>query len=249
MKKWLCLILSMAVMFSTILPAFAEPISPEDPYSFDIEENGLHLTGAIVVEDGIPRRLTEEEYLEYSTTTIVEICDESPLLDVSSTIMPRGYNYSFSPTACTVYFDPLLKRTVSPLFEWTASVTASFSTTHTRSVQSSGGLSLTANIWKVIDAEVAARYEYSSSSSSSVSSSIEATFEPSGNCRYSAVVFTPKVALISGTVTEYLSVMGSSGAMNTYYCSFKYPTQVGYYTDGIYGIYESNSTSDFPPVS
>lgn len=249
MKKWLCLILSIAMAFSMMLPAFAEPISPEDPYSFDIEENGLHLTGAIVVEDGIPRRLTEEEYLEYSTTTIVEICDEPPLLDVSSTIMPRGYNYSFSPTACTVYTDYALQRRISPFYSWATAITATISTTHEREVVSSGGISITANIYSVVDAEVDTQYEHSSSSSSSTSASIAGTYTPSGNYQYSAVVFTPRMALISGTLTEYLSAMGSSGVTNTYYCSFKYPTQVGYYTDGIYGIYESNSTSEFPPVS
>ena len=51
-----------------ITPAFALPnvqenANSDDAYSFDVTIDGLHVTRAVIVENGIPRQLTEAEYV------------------------------------------------------------------------------------------------------------------------------------------------------------------------------------------
>lgn len=237
-------------MFTLTIPAFAEVTSTESSFTFDIEENGVHTTGAVLVENGIPRRLTKNEYLKLSTQEYVQkdMFDVKSFLQLAGT-SPRAYLYSFSPRSRVIIDDYSLQRRVSPIYANVSSISVTMSTSFTRTVEHSGGITITNNILSSVDRAVEASYEYSSSSSSATGSSVSGTFEPPGEHLYAAVVFTPRTAIIEGVLTESLSAMGSSGVVATYNCSFKYPVSVGNYLDGIYAICESDTTSGFPDVA
>lgn len=58
-----------------ITPAFALPnvqenANSDDAYSFDVTIDGLHVTRAVIVENGIPRQLTEAEYVALMQTSL-----------------------------------------------------------------------------------------------------------------------------------------------------------------------------------
>lgn len=251
-KKFLSLLLALAMCLSLSVPTWAETTSNINSYSFDVLENGLHIAKVILVENGISRQLTKEEYLNLSPTFISASHENTMLLPIhkNDIITPRGYTYSFSPTSSTVYHDSSLARRVSAIFQNVSSLSVSTTMTYARTVSSSGGISLTTSILDVIDAEVNAEYGYSQSATSSTATSITGTFAPTGNYTYSAVCFKPAIATVRGVLTETLTAMGSSGSTQ-YTCTFKYPVSgaTSGILDGIYYLAESNSYSAFPALA
>jgi len=124
-------------------------------------------------------------------------------------------------------------------------------TSYTRTVTQSGGLSLTSSVYAALDAGVKAEYSFVKTATSSTSSSVVGVLQPAGNKPYAAVVFTPNIATVKGVVTEYLSAMGSSGVNARYNCTVKYANMVSGNWDGIYEVVESNTgnSSDYPPAA
>ena len=63
-----------------------------------------------------------------------------------------------------------------------------------------------------------------------------------------AVIFTPRLATVKGTYKVTANIMGSAPIGN-YDCTLVYPVTNGKVLDGIYKIYESDKTSEFPELA
>lgn len=257
MKKIICIAITAILLLTMITPAFALPnvqenANSDDAYSFDVTIDGLHVTRAVIVENGIPRQLTEAEYVALMQASANEetICS-SPASNNSNKVPEgetRGWTFTFSPTSHSDALDYSLTKRVSPIYQNATSVSVTATSSFERMVTNSGGLTFTTQVKSVVDATVEAQYSYAVSASSSTSSSVTGTFTPSGNKPYCAVLFTPHIATISGVVTETLSAMGS-GSTTTYNCTLKYPVSVNHFLDGLYRLSESNNSEGFPPAA
>lgn len=253
MKKFVSSILVSLILLLSVVPAFASPVTPDtaddSAYSFDIDEGGVHVTSAFIIENGIPRPLSRDEYISLMSQEedYPGCLSNSANLSIGNNEINamQGFSYSFKPTTCAISFRDELIRRVSPIYQNASSINVSSTYSYTRTVTNSGGASITAGVQSVIDAKVSATYSYSTSASSSTSSSITGVLRPSGRYSYAAAVFTPRIATVSGVLTETLSAMGASGSTN-YNCSFRYPTRVSGYLDGIYSVYETNNRDGFP---
>lgn len=258
MKKIVCIILSTAVLLITINPSFAFPAdfasetisTVNDAYSFDAEIDGAHITGAIIVENGIARQLTQREYQNIMNESEREVSYDLPIIDLTkiASNSARGFSYEFNPTSRSTFWDAGLKRRVSPIYQGASSISVTNTTSFTRTVTQNVGISINANILKELDATVKAEYSYVSAATSSTSTTVTGNFSPSGKYTYAAVVFTPRIAEIKGVLTETLSAMGSSGS-STHDITVRYPVSTNGIWDGIYRIYESNNLSVFPDIT
>lgn len=259
MKKRLCMFLAMLLILMMVTPAFAASAAPnEDEYTFAVEqENGLTICMAVVVENGIPRQLTKAEYLEIKEKTKANALEANNNDSVKfektaryeTNAAWRGFSYSFAPSSKEIVTDYTLARRISQIFKNADTISVTATTSYTRSVTESGGLTMTSNALAALDAGVKAEYSFVKTATSSTSTSVVGVLRPAGIKPYAAVIFTPNLAKVQGVMTEYLSAMGSSGVYARYNCTVTYANMVGGNWDGIYECAESYTgvSSDFPP--
>ena len=236
-KKMFILLLTLAMLFSINTPVYA---GEETIESFDIAlGNGQHITAAVLVENGVARSLTENEYLdvveEYISTNDISL--ENHVTQNGNSVGPR-VTYSFTPTVKMMAYAGA--RRVSPIYSNATSLSVTNSTTFTRTATETGGVSVTSGISSVVDAKVSATYGLSISATSANGSSVTATFSPSGNYTYSAVVFSPRIAIIKGTLKS-----GSKSYDMTWHYPVKSSNGI---LDGVYTICESDNVSQFPDM-
>jgi hypothetical protein len=260
MKKICFSILPLAVLLLTSTITFAQ----SDTESFDVmEEGGLHTTHVVIVEDGEIYCPTEKEYLSFldnenfegeplqsSNKTVTENDENFNTLNSmnSSSITPRtSLYYKFKPTERYRYYASNSVR-VSAIYDNASQISVTNTVSKTRYNSVSGGISITTGIKKKVDAAVSASYSYESSASSSTSSSITGVFEPSGKYRYSAIVFQPRWARITGTLQFRQSFEGEDTLISSYTQKWIYPVNSGGLFDGVYSLVESNSKSDIPEL-
>ncbi|MGF6375664.1 hypothetical protein M2140_000713 [Clostridiales Family XIII bacterium PM5-7] len=245
MKKIFIFLITLIIVFSTTMVSFAGT----EKQKFDVNENcGLHTTAAVIVRNGVPYFLSEEEYRNISS--VDENIDNSSDIkydeDKTNVLLRTSYYYQFVPKSKTTAYVSSEKKRVSPIFERASSLTVSSKKTFTRKVVESGGLSISAAISGAVDAGVKASYNYKKSATSTTSSSVTGTFKPSGKYRYSAVVFTPRIATITGECRFRQEWQGTDSILSRYNMTWKYPVNNGTYLDGIYKLQEANSTGAFP---
>ena len=78
------------------------------------------------------------------------------------------------------------------------------------------------------------------SGSSSTSIGVTGDFKPTGKYTYSAIVFSPRIAIVEGTL---------KGASKSYDMKWYYPvTGSSGILDGVYGLCEADSIANFPPL-
>ena len=156
---------------------------------------------------------------------------------VENEIMPMA-TYTFTPSVKMLAYSGA--RRVSPIYTNATSLSVTTTTTFTRTATETGGVTVTSGISSVVDAKVSSTYGLSVSATSSKSSSVTGTFKPSGNYTYSAVVFSPRIAIIKGTL--------KSGS-KSYDMTWHYPVKgSGGILDGVYAITESDNISRFPDL-
>lgn len=249
MKKLFSVMIVLMVVLSSTALGFAE--SQEDQKFDIVEDGGLHTTKVVVVKEGVAYSLTEKEYLELVSS---EAYDSNPISDVTSKeelestrIEPRtAIYYKFVPKSITKAYVAAEKKRVSPIYERASSVQVSSKKTYTRKVVTTGGLTVSASVSDAVDAGVQASYSVKKTASSTTSTTVTGTFKPSGSYRYSAVIFTPRIATITGECQIRQVWQGEDTALGRHNMTWKYPCVIsGGVLDGIYKLQESNSTSSF----
>lgn len=240
MRKIMSLILVLSMIFSTSAFAFA---TEGDDTTFDVlTETGEHITAAVLVENGVARSLTETEYLELMNESVANTIAELPPFPSVGNYIENNLETmaasSFTPTSNILAFAPA--RRVSPLFSGAAEISVTQTTTFERSVAVSGGASITSGVNAIVDAQVSTTYGLQVAASSSISETVTGKFYPTGNYTYSAVIFSPRIAVVRGN----LNLSGTS-----YYVTYHYPvTGTEGLLDGIYALSEANTVAEFPPL-
>lgn len=236
-RKILGFALILVLILTVSVPAYC---NEETETPFDISMgNGEHITAAVLVENGVAKALTENEYLELTKEYVAENNNrlENDAVVAANILEPKA-TYTFTPTAKMLAYAGA--RRVSPIYTNATSLSVTTTTTFTRTATETGGVSVTAGISSVVDAKVSSTYNLSVSATSSKSSSVTGTFKPSGKYTYSAVVFSPRIAIVKGSLksgskeydmTWHYPVKGSSGIL-----------------DGVYAISESDNISRFPDL-
>ena len=217
---------------------------------FCVTEGDVHITGCVLVKDGKSYVLSQDEYLKYKLD-----CEEAAIKEDDEDLRnpsnsARSISREFNPSSKTTADYDKLKKRVTAISEAANvdNVAVSSIYTYTRTASTSKGVTLSAEDLKVIDAKVSASYSLNKSSSSSKSTSITGTFKPTGKYKYMAVIFTPRLATVKGTYKVTANIMGSAPIGN-YDCTLVYPVTNGKVLDGIYKIYESDKTSEFPELA
>ena len=235
MKKVLSFVLTVVMVMSMSVTAFA---AENEAKEFDIwTSDGQHITAAVLVENGEVYQLTENEYVALmNEDAVVENTNETEL-QTDSAITPMA-SYSFSPTKKTLAYAPAVR--VSAIYSNATKLSVTSTTTYTRTVTETGGVTVTTGIKNVVDASVATTYSLSVSGSSSKSVGVTGEFKPSGNYTYSAIIFSPRIAIVDGTL---------KGASKSYSMKWHYPvTGSNGLLDGVYALCEENNASNFPAL-
>lgn len=255
-KVALALLLTFSV---TAIPALAvgsneieqdNPLPKEVVANFDVREDDTHTTACVLVKDGIAYTLTEEEYL--SLLELDEFTDEKIVESADSDDFPTPYfsfYYTFSPNGCTYAYYDSMRRRVSPVYGKADSVSVTNSMMYTRTITESGSVSVTASIKDIIDTSVTSSYSVSVSSASSKTQSVTGTFKPSGKYLYSAVVFTPRLATVTGNLLWWQNFENDHSILSTTPCSIRYPAGSDDILDGLYKLAESNDRNSFPEMA
>lgn len=247
MRKFLFGFLAMAMLFSCI---------PANAMSLD-EHASLWKTGYVLVENGEPRSITAEEYERLMNTEVVDDpCINTAMIDST---LPNDDTHSYIPTYSYQYVNltstkKYLNTTyrVSPIF-----VSADFNSinvtetcTVTATVTKSAGLALTSAIKSAILSGGTLTFGYSTSESSATGTSVGGSFPPKTGYTYSAVVFQPRVHVVTGDVNYYQTYQGTQDLLATYKnVESQYPvTSSRGWLDGIYSVKGADSPNDFPDI-
>ena len=230
-KKFLSLLLSAILLSLSITPAFSAYIA----------DDSVVTTSYILVENGVPRQISAEEYYSLLHTPVQSTIYNTQ--ETSTTALPAyNYYYVFEGTSESLAFHPSLESRVSNIYSNISSLTVTASMTYTRTITNSAGLSITSDIQSAIDSKVNLAYSRSTSATSSQSSSITGVFTPSGAYTYSCVTFIPRLSTVTGTLSLYQSVDGIVSRVSyTPGVQAMYPVSVSGYLDGIYQLRESNN--------
>lgn len=254
MKKFAHGILSGALVAALLVSASPTVFAAEPEYNGTLDEVSTLLaeTGYVLVEDGVPRVITEEEYVEIVNS--VEYDEPAPQAtnDSDEEITTRSYIpsffYTFKPTSSEKSY--LLKYyKVSPTYVSSQVSTISVTETHTesRTVTNSAGFTLTAEVKNAIFNGVSASYSYSTSATSSKSSSVTGVMKPKTQYTYSAVYFQPRIYTVTGNLNYYQSYQGTSTLLSSGQAKAQYPcTTSSGILDGIYFVYGANNMNSYP---
>ncbi|MCI5499603.1 MAG: hypothetical protein MR419_08765 [Clostridiales bacterium] len=259
-KRLMSIALALCLALSLVIPASAAftfesteksvPICINEA-TFDINDDGVHTTAAVLVSDGVAYPLTEDEYNSLITAVAKDADFESDISPVTeSSITPRGIYYKFVKSSASKQYDYSHTRRVSALYQNAIALDVTSIVSYTREVvkSSSSGFSLTANMKDLVDASITASYDVTTSASSSTSAQITGTFAPSGKYTYSAIVFTPRILTVTGSIQQRQLFGGEDSLISSIPIKAKYPVSGGGVFDGIYALKESNSSSDFPAL-
>lgn len=248
MKKIIAFALCLTMMLSLCGFAYASEIG-EDDYGLPDEVAGLlGETGYVLVEDGVPRSITEEEYHVIVDTEVVEPIQNQHSLDIQFVgedgISPYSYDpvffYEFEPTGSVKKYLGETYR-VAAVYTSADTIQMEVTNTHTesRTVTETGGVEITTEIRSRIYAGISANYSYATSATSSTSQSITGVFKPNYNCTYSTVVFQPRVVEITGNLNYYQSYQATLTLLHTYTAKAQYPATINSSSsilDGIYSV-------------
>ena len=217
---------------------------------FRVIEGDVCVTGCVLVKDGKSYVLSEEEYLRNKSNVQEESVYENGKSVQNENNSARSITREFIPSRKTVKSDESKIGRVTAIYDTAnlANVSVTDVYTFTRTYSTSQGVTLSAADLDVIDTEVSATYSLSKSASSSRSTSVTGTFNPSGNYKYMAVVFIPDLATVKGTYKVYGNIMGSA-EIGSYDCTLVYPVSNGKILDGEYRVYEANTKSSFPKLA
>ena len=245
MKKLFCTVLSISILFLSMLqPTFATT-------NTDTPEEVVY-TSFVLVENGIPRKINEEEYYALLSQTepdnshFEELCP-APLLNQENVPVDLSYAlqyYTFTPASKREYSATSLKCRVSTVYTNAASVAITTSRSYTRTVTNTAGVSFTATIWDTVDTQVNAAYSYSVSAASEISAEIAATLPVSGRYTYSCVTFVPRLSEVTGRLDLYNVADGYQHWVAAYTgVTLLYPVSSSRgFLDGIYAVAESNNS-------
>ena len=193
---------------------------PDTPV-FDMEENGCHITGAVLMEDGVVTALTEKEFLQ-----IVSGATEKAQTGESE-------GGDFVPTGLTEKFSKDYAGRITVLFKRAALIGISGGMDFTRKLSAHGELSKKEIDQADVDAAVEQTYGLQKKGTSYGGEGLV----PTEDYKYGAILFIPKVAVVTG---EY------QGEPLTYH----YPcvNDAGF-LDGIYLMVQSDEAEAIPPLT
>ncbi|SCK01480.1 Uncharacterised protein [uncultured Eubacterium sp.] len=247
MKHLFSLLLAVTMILSTAVISFGES---DGSYSFDITAgDDYHITGAVIVENGTERRLTEQECVDLlKNTPSDETVGEIPPIE-NEGISPRtAFYYKFVPSSKTEALGKT--KRVSALYQNAAEIYVTSAMTYERSVTETGGITVNASVSKAVDAAVTASYNVVKKATSSMSSEVTGKFIPSKKYKYSAVGFRPKVATVKGVFQYRQEWQGDDTVLLKYNMTWKYPVSgKNGALDGVYLLLESNTSSGFPALA
>jgi hypothetical protein len=213
--------------------------------------NVICTTGYLLVENGIPREISDVEYAALintkDTQTEPDLSQqfkrESISFPGSITYSFPSFFYAFSPTEITTSYADQYTR-VSYIFEGASSFSG-YSGSYTRTVTESGGVTVSEDMLDAIDGKVAASYSLSTSAAPAAGTSIGATFFPTGNDQYACICFTPKLTTVTGDLYDYQNYQGGITLLSvTSDIVIAYPHQNSNgLLDGIYQVVESDDVN------
>ena len=223
------------------------------------EGETIWITTAVLVEDGVPRVLTREEYVEL--TTQERVSEESVLTELPLS-SPRtltqklmGYSYQFTPQKVTVYdahaFTQYAEQNrIAPLFVGASAVPARFEMTVERFCVDSeeGAPAQTDEVLESVDDQMAATFGYSAPVETSERATAGAKFAVSGIGENATILFIPRMMIVEGTLSQTRYVLGVPKESKPYAVSYRYPVTVDGYCDGIYMVAECDEDFLYMPL-
>lgn len=218
------------------------------------EGETIWITTAVLVEDGVPRVLTREEYLTLTTQeSIREETLEAAPLPMSRKLV--GQSYQFTPEKRTVFDAHTLTRyaeqnRIAPLFVGASAVTARFEMTAERFCVDSeeGSPAQTDAVFKFVDAQMADTFGYSAPVETSERATAGAKFAVSGIAENATILFIPRMMIVEGTLSQTRYVLGIPKESKPYEVSYRYPVTVDGYCDGIYMVAECDEDFLYMPL-
>ena len=188
---------------------------------FDMEEEGCHITEAVLMEDGVITALTEKELLQIVTR------------ETEKEQTGEFEGGDFVPMGLTEQFAKVYAGRITALFERASLIGISGSMDFTRRLTAHGELSEKEIDQSDVDAAVEQAYGLQKKGTSYAGEGLV----PSEDYKYGAILFIPKVSVVTG---EY------QGEPLTYH----YPcvNDAGF-LDGIYLMIQSDEAEAIPPLT
>ncbi|SCK01618.1 Uncharacterised protein [uncultured Eubacterium sp.] len=192
---------------------------------FDMEEDGCHITGAVLMKDGVITALTEKEFLQIVTG------------ETEKEQIGEFEGGDFVPMGLTEQFAKGYAGRITALFERAALIGISDGMDYTRRLTAHGELSKKEIDQADVDEAVEQAYGLEKKGMSYTSAEGYEGLAPSEDYKYGAILFIPKVAVVTG---EY------KGETLTYH----YPcvNDAGF-LDGIYLMVQSDEVENIPPLT
>lgn len=194
---------------------------PDAPV-FDMEEDGSHITGAVLMKDGTITALTEKEFLQIVTG------------ETEKEQIGEFEGGDFVPMGLTEQFAKDYAGRITALFERAALIGISNGMDFTRRLTAHGELSKKEIDQADVDAAVEQAYGLEKKGMSYTSVEGYEGLAPSEDFKYGAILFIPKVAVVTG---EY------KGETLTYH--YPYVNDAGF-LDGIYLMVQSDEVEAIP---
>ncbi len=236
------LVLTICLLLLISFPASAIDLNNNNQMLYDSYKD-RHVQAAIIIEDGIPRRLTQSEYDEILSKRekMSKIKDSISIKDKqlslqnfeSNEIQPQSYwvEYSFDKWGEDHWYPSSMTRRVSPITRARDIDTdMGYTDSVGISVSIGGSFGASAEIKRIITAEFT--IDYSNSTEYTKSYYIGGVV-PKGSRGW--VEFTPLVANIWGKLTKTEWSNYKEIVTESYSDSF-FPTRIGSFADGIYEI-------------
>lgn len=216
----------ISFMLTLVLLAF-----PVNLFASDIP-NDEYKTEAYLVENGIVKKLSEEELIDVKKDLLIEENNKNQTILENTTenfeISPRIYmvDYTFkkdSEQARLVYNE---KRRVTPYVKGPMDIGMTFSSTVTKSIGGKFGASAEGAIKRSL--EISGTVSSAKSEAFNFGGSV-----PRGKTGY--IQFTPRMSVVKGVVTrtEYKNYKEYKTTENI---TAYYPIKIGSYADGLYEI-------------
>lgn len=231
MKKFIVLALASSMIVSLSAPAFAVQNANcsviNDKYKVN-EVESEYLPNVILVENGIPRQITREEY-DRITTENREVSFNQPEISPYAITFDR-----YTASSSREYLDRSKKKAVTPAVKGDPNNGTTISYGNSISFSASYSISLTSGEISTILSSVGGSYVKSASSNSNFG----ATFHVPAN-QIRRVYFTPYVLETKGKLQKYVQneseanprPQGSPKSVTA-----KFIKKVGSFADGLYEL-------------
>lgn len=182
---------------------------PDTPV-FDMEEDGCHITGAVLMKDGVITALTEKEFLQ---TVTGETEKEQTSEFEGGDFVPMGLTEQFAKDYA---------GRITALFERAALIGISDGMDFTRRLTAHGELSKKEIDQADVDAAVEQAYGLEKKGMSYTSAEGYEGLAPSEDYKYGAILFIPKVAVVTGeykgeTLTYHYPCVNDAGFLDGIY--------------------------------